>query len=130
MYTVLAVTAHPDDMEICCAGTLLKCKERGDRVVVCHLSNGDLGHVVIMPEELGKIRVEEAKRSGITDVLIITGRNKDCIEDYFDFSPEYEQKISAKRGDITLLRDSAFADMNISGRQLKTHTFIFLFQKQ
>lgn len=57
--------------------------------------------------------VEEAKRSGITDVLIITGRNKDCIEDYFDFSPEYEQKISAKRGDITLLRDSAFADMNI-----------------
>ena len=64
MYTVLAVTAPPDDMEICCAGTLLKCKERGDRVVVCHLSNGDLGHVVIMPEELGKIRVEEAKRSG------------------------------------------------------------------
>ena len=57
--------------------------------------------------------VEEAKRSGITDVLIITGRNKDCIEDYFDFSPEYEQKISAKGGDITLLRDSAFADMNI-----------------
>ena len=57
--------------------------------------------------------VEEAKCSGITDVLIITGRNKDCIEDYFDFSPEYEQKISAKGGDITLLRDSAFADMNI-----------------
>ena len=64
MYTVLAITAHPDDMEICCAGTLLKCKERGDRVVVCHLSNGDLGHVEIPPDELGRIRIEEAKRSG------------------------------------------------------------------
>jgi len=57
--------------------------------------------------------IEEAKNSGITDVLIITGRNKDCIEDYFDFSPEYEEKIASKGGDISALRDSAFADMNI-----------------
>lgn len=57
--------------------------------------------------------VEEAKKSGITDVLIITGRNKGCIEDYFDFSPEYEEKISAKGQDVSVLRDSAFADMNV-----------------
>ena len=63
MYTVLAITSHPDDMEIACAGTLLKCKERGDRVVVCHLSSGDLGHVVIPPDELKKMRAGEAKRS-------------------------------------------------------------------
>ncbi len=31
MYTVLVISCHPDDMEIACAGTLLKCKERGDR---------------------------------------------------------------------------------------------------
>ena len=64
MYTVLAITTHPDDMEINCAGTLLKCKERGDRVVVCHLCNGDLGHEVIQPEELARVRAGEAKRSG------------------------------------------------------------------
>ena len=63
MYTVLAITCHPDDMEITCAGTLLKCKERGDRVVVCHLSSGSFGHVVIPPEELGPMRAAEAKRS-------------------------------------------------------------------
>lgn len=57
--------------------------------------------------------VEEAKKSGITDVLIITGRNKGCIEDYFDFSPEYEEKLSAKGQNISVLRDSAFADMNV-----------------
>ena len=38
----------------------------------------------------------EAARSGITDVLIITGRNKDAIEDYFDYSPEYEAHFTAK----------------------------------
>ena len=64
MYTVLAITCHPDDMEICCAGTLLKCKERGDRVVVCHLCSGNLGHVVIPPDELRVIRANEAKKAG------------------------------------------------------------------
>lgn len=64
MYTVLVVSAHPDDMEIACAGTLLKCKDRGDRVVVCHLSDGNMGHELIMPDELGKMRCQEAKNSG------------------------------------------------------------------
>lgn len=40
--------------------------------------------------------VEEAAKSGITDVLIITGRNKDAIEDYFDYSPEYEGYFTSK----------------------------------
>ena len=64
MYTVLVISCHPDDMEIACAGTLLKCKARGDRVVVCHLCNGDLGHEIIQPDELAQIRLGEAKKSG------------------------------------------------------------------
>ena len=64
MYTVLAITCHPDDMEIACAGTLLKCKERGDRVVVCHLSSGNLGHEIIPPDELIRMRAAEAQESG------------------------------------------------------------------
>ena len=64
MYTVLVISCHPDDMEIACAGTLLKCKQRGDRVVVCHLSSGNLGHVIIPPDELTIMRAGEAKRSG------------------------------------------------------------------
>lgn len=63
MYTVLVIACHPDDMELACAGTLLKCKQRGDRVVVCHLSDGNLGHVVIPPDELAVIRANEAKKS-------------------------------------------------------------------
>ena len=61
---VLAIGCHPDDVEIACSGTLVKCRERGDRVVVCHVSDGDLGHVVIPPEELRVIRRQEACRAG------------------------------------------------------------------
>lgn len=38
--------------------------------------------------------VEEAVASGVTDILIITGRGKDAIENYFDYSVEYEKKLS------------------------------------
>ena len=58
---VLAISCHPDDMEISCAGTLLRCKKRGDNVTVCHVANGNMGHMIIEPEELGKIRIGEAK---------------------------------------------------------------------
>ena len=40
--------------------------------------------------------VREALDSGITDILIITNRGKGAIEDYFDYSPEYEANLSAK----------------------------------
>jgi UTP--glucose-1-phosphate uridylyltransferase len=39
--------------------------------------------------------VEEAIISGITDILIITGRNKRAIEDHFDRSFELESKFDA-----------------------------------
>lgn len=37
--------------------------------------------------------VEEAVRSGITEILIITSRGKFSVEDYFDRSPELERKL-------------------------------------
>jgi len=40
--------------------------------------------------------VEEAVKSGITDILIITNRDKDAMEDFFDLSIEYGQALSSK----------------------------------
>ena len=37
--------------------------------------------------------IEEAVAAGITDILVITNRDKESIEDYFDYSPEYEKKL-------------------------------------
>lgn len=61
---VLAIGCHPDDVEIHCAGTLAKCVKRGDKVTVCHVANGDMGHVIIQPKELRDIRAAEAKKAG------------------------------------------------------------------
>lgn len=60
---VMAISAHPDDIEINCAGTLARFRERGDDVVMCNLCNGNLGHVEIMPDELRNIRNAESKKS-------------------------------------------------------------------
>ncbi|MBR1983985.1 MAG: PIG-L family deacetylase [Clostridia bacterium] len=70
---ILAVGCHPDDIEIACAGTLAKCVKRGDTVITCHASSGDLGHVIIPPEELKKIRAEEARSAGkLAGIEVIT----------------------------------------------------------
>lgn len=70
---VLAIGCHPDDIEIACSGTLAKCVKRGDEVYVAHLSSGNLGHVVIPPDELRVIRANEAKKAaslaGIKEVI-------------------------------------------------------------
>jgi UTP--glucose-1-phosphate uridylyltransferase len=40
--------------------------------------------------------VEEAARAGLGEVLMVTGRNKGAIEDFFDRSPELEASLEAK----------------------------------
>lgn len=92
MYTVLVISCHPDDVEIACAGTLLKCKERGDRVVVCHLSSGNLGHVVIPPDELRVMRANEAKRAGSLGGFEVMYGGFDDLEMY-DNNKEARDKV-------------------------------------
>ena len=59
--------------------------------------------------------VEEAAKSGIRDILIITSRGKGALEDYFDYSPEYEQSLE-KRGKLEQIEQiRKIADMaNVS----------------
>src|SRR3978361_1921404 len=42
--------------------------------------------------------VEEAARAGLPEVLMVTGRNKGAIEDFFDRTPELEAALE-KKGD-------------------------------
>lgn len=55
--------------------------------------------------------VEEAANSGITDILIITGRGKEIMENFFDFSPEYEAALAAKGRLDEIERLHEIADM-------------------
>lgn len=64
---ILAVGAHPDDIEILCAGTLLRYRQQGHEVVIAIATNGNQGHIAIMPDELAEIRRKEAQASA--DIL-------------------------------------------------------------
>jgi N-acetylglucosamine malate deacetylase 1 len=61
---VLAIGCHPDDLEIGCGGTLAKYARQGHQVFMCHVANGNMGHVVIQPEELRHLRALEAEEAG------------------------------------------------------------------
>lgn len=47
--------------------------------------------------------IEEALASGITDILIISGRAKRAVEDHFDRAPELEENLSV-HGKVELLK--------------------------
>src|SRR3954454_18417272 len=40
--------------------------------------------------------VEECAEAGLSDVLLVTSRDKKAIEDHFDRSPELEQRLEEK----------------------------------
>lgn len=60
---VLAVGAHPDDLEILCGGTLARYVEEGHDVVMCHATRGDRGSFEYSSEEVAAIRDAEARRA-------------------------------------------------------------------
>lgn len=60
---VLAVGAHPDDLEIICGGTLAKYAFRGDKVFMASLTNGNMGHPKVKPEDMAGIRKAEFEKS-------------------------------------------------------------------
>jgi LmbE family N-acetylglucosaminyl deacetylase len=60
---VLAVGAHPDDLEILCGGTIARFVREGHEVVMCHAARGDRGSFEHSSEEIARIRGAEARRA-------------------------------------------------------------------
>lgn len=60
---VLAIGAHPDDLELLCGGTLAKYAKRGDEVFMAVATNGNVGSPTLGKEEIAAVRYEEAKRA-------------------------------------------------------------------
>lgn len=55
--------------------------------------------------------VEEAVRNDLTDVLMITGRNKNALENHFDNVPELESALEEKGDQTRLLTVTKSADL-------------------
>lgn len=73
--TVLAVGAHPDDVEILCAGVLALLKEKGWNIEIASMTPGDCGSTTLSREEISKIRKNEATTSAE-----LIGANYTCME--------------------------------------------------
>ena len=75
---ILAIGAHPDDVETFCGGTLAKYAKQGHKVFTATATNGNVGSATLSMEEIAKIRKEEARRAAA-----IIGAEYICL-DYDD----------------------------------------------
>ena len=57
--------------------------------------------------------VEEARNSGIQDIVVVDGKNKRSIEDHFDSNPELEDNLRDKHKDEMLKLVQETTDINI-----------------
>lgn len=57
--------------------------------------------------------VEEARKSGIQDIVVVDGKNKRSIEDHFDSNPELEDNLRDKHKDEMLKLVQETTDINI-----------------
>lgn len=58
---ILCITAHPDDCEILCAGTLVRYAHAGHQVTIAIFTDGSMGDTIVPPEQLRRIRESEAR---------------------------------------------------------------------
>ena len=72
---VLALHAHPDDVEFQCAGTLILLREAGCQVTIATMTPGDCGSAEHDAEAISAIRREEARRSAA-----VMGADYVCLE--------------------------------------------------
>jgi LmbE family N-acetylglucosaminyl deacetylase len=59
---ILAIGAHPDDLDICCGGTLIRFCEAGENVTMCIVTDGR-AHPVGDPKRVSDLRHAEAQAS-------------------------------------------------------------------
>ncbi len=60
---ILAIHAHPDDIEFQCAGVLALLKRKGCEIVVATMTPGDKGSAEMGREEISQVRREEARQA-------------------------------------------------------------------
>ncbi len=101
---VLAVGAHPDDLEILCAGTLAKFAQAGVQVVMAVATDGSGGHMIIPPDELAQIRKAEAEKAAavIGAEFIWVGYTDEMIFEDIATRLRFVDVVRAARPDLIL----------------------------
>jgi LmbE family N-acetylglucosaminyl deacetylase len=101
---VLAIGAHPDDVELCCAGTLARYAQRGDRVAIAILCKGDSASFDLPTEELVQLRGKEARDSAslLGAELIEVGMSDYCVDVNFSTKKLVADVIRQSNPDVVL----------------------------
>lgn len=79
---VLAVEAHPDDVEFLCAGTLARLAQDGHRITILSITGGEGGSKTLTADEVRKIRRKEAEAAAAIlngKFYLAQGRDKHFI---------------------------------------------------
>jgi bacillithiol biosynthesis deacetylase BshB1 len=90
MIDILAIAAHPDDVEQTCGGTLLKMAKRGYRAGVLDLTAGGMG-----TRGTPEVRIEESELAGRKMRLAWRG-NLDLPDGRFENNFETRVKVAAE----------------------------------
>ena len=93
---ILAIGAHPDDVEYSAGGTLAKYAKAGHKVFTATATNGNIGSATLPMEEIAKVRKEEAKKAAA-----IIGAEYICLD--YDDEMFFEDK-AARLKFINLVR--------------------------
>jgi LmbE family N-acetylglucosaminyl deacetylase len=104
---VLAVGAHPDDLEILCGGTLARYATGGAKVVMAIATDGGAGHMTIPAEELAAIRHGEAQQSAesIGAELSWLGFHDEMLFEDIETRLRMVDAIRAAKPDVILTHD-------------------------
>ena len=127
MPKVLAVMAHPDDVELLCAGTLILLRKAGWDVHIATMTAGDLGSMRHTRAAISKIRRKEAAASAT-----LIGAGYTCLE-FDDLTVSYSEKpkrvvtglLRAVRPDLMILHspDCYMADHTESAKIAREAAF-------
>ena len=93
---ILAIGAHPDDIETACGGTLAKYAKLGHKVFTATTTNGNIGSATLPMDEIARIRKEEARRAAA-----IIGAEYLCLD--YDDEMLYDDR-SVRVNMINLIR--------------------------
>jgi LmbE family N-acetylglucosaminyl deacetylase len=93
MPALLAIAAHPDDIEFIFAGTMLLLRERGWDLHYLNIADGSCGSVESGPRETARIRLAEAKQGA--EILGATFYPPLCPDMEIQFSVPMMRKVAA-----------------------------------
>jgi len=124
---VLAIGAHPDDVEFRCAGTLALLRQRGYEIAIITVANGDCGSTEHSSIEIARIRKGEAAESA----ALLDGRYicLDAGDLAFGFDLDLRRKVTNAIREIdpflvlTHPHEDYMADHEITSRLVRDACF-------